>query len=318
MATTVSNAFAEFSKNIEPTQNEIDRMIRRHQYIREKLRNKIYNDPRKLDFLSGSYKRHTQIRPINDVDIMIVLDYERYWQDFGMNPLKLLRFLKKILGETYPSVEMRIQTHSIGLEFKEIPEVDIVPSFLINEKEEIYIIPDKEFSVYIKTSPVKHEKIISDHNKKLKQKFIPLIKILKKWRDNNNINFKSFHLEVFSMSILTKQFQNFQGILPYYFENASKVILNTCNDPASLSGDISNYLSEFDKLKLSKKFSETSIFCKNLIELERNGKHQKAIEGWHRILGDPFPKPILTTSSSYKGGKATKFPPEGKNYTFGV
>lgn len=320
MVSTVNQAFNDFLKEIEIKESEKEKIIKRHQYIRERLRGKIKNDSRKPDFLTGSYARHTQIRPINDIDIMVTFDNDEYWEKYGNNPQLFLSFLKRKLREIYPSSELRTQTHSIGLIFSEVPNVDVVPAFIIDDKLEIYQIPDKEFTRFIKTSPPKHQELISRYNSFLNQKFIPIIKILKKWRENNDINLKSFHLEVFCMNIFKTPFKHFQDGLNLFFSNASTRILQKCLDPIGLSGELDDYLSFEEKMKLSYVFKEKSKLSNKAIELECNGQHQESIDQWNEILGNPFPKsiiPSINISGSSKPRKKTKFPSEGRNPKFG-
>ena len=320
MVSTVNQAFNDFLKDIEPNDTEKEKIIKRHQYIRESLRGKIKNDNKKPDFLSGSYARHTQIRPINDVDIMVTFDRNEYWDKYGNNPQLFLSFLKRKLREIYPNSDLRTQTHSIGLTFSEVPNVDVVPAFIIDYKQDIYQIPDKDFTRFKETSPPKHQELISDNNKNLNQKFIPIIKTLKKWRQNNNINFKSFHLEIFCINIFKNPFGNYQDGLKIFFNNAPTKILENCYDPLGISGIIDDYLSTEEKIDLSRILKTTSILVNKASKLERDGRQQEAIKQWYQILGDPFPKPIMKSASitgSSKSRKRTKFPPEGRNPRFG-
>ena len=320
MASTVNQAFNDFLKEIEPHESEKKKIVKRHQYIRETLREKIKNDNRKSDFLTGSYARHTQIRPINDIDIIITFDRNEYWGKYGNNPKLFLSYLKRKLKEIYPNSEFRTQTHSIGINFSEAPNVDVVPAFIIDYENEIYQIPDREFTRYIETSPPKHQELISNFNTRLNQKFIPIIKILKKWRQTNDIKLKSFHLEVFCMQIFKTPFGSFQDGLEFFFTNASTEIMENCLDPIGISGELDDYLSIEEKIRLSKIFKETSLFVNNAVILEKNGQHQESIELWNELLGNPFSKPLIPSvgiSGSSKPRKKTKFPPEGRNPRFG-
>ncbi len=320
MTSTVNQAFNDFLKEIEPNDSEKEKIIKRHQYIRESLRGIIKNDNRKPDFLTGSYARHTQIRPINDIDIMVTFDRDEYWVKYGNKPQLFLSYLKRKLREVYPNSDIRTQTHSIGLDFNEAPNVDVVPAFIINYEEQIYQIPDRKFTRFIRTSPPRHQELISNFNARLNQKFIPVIKILKKWRQTNKINLKSFHLEVFCMDIFNAPFGNFQDGVKIFFNNAATKIMEKCIDPIGISGELDDYLSVEEKIKLSKLFSEMANFVNKAIELESRGLHQDSIDQWHQILGSPFPKPIfqsVSISGSSKSKKKTNFPPEGRNPRFG-
>ena len=327
MARTVSQAFDEFRQNLEPLKSEIEKIITRHTYIREKFSNKIKNDGRKHSFLSGSYSRKTLIRPINDVDIVILFDIDEYWDRFKNNPSELLYFTGKKLKETYPDKKVIVQSHSIGITFKDLPNVDIIPGFIKDYEKEIYLIPNYDLNNFIETSPSKHKDIISNHNQKLGTKFIHIIKMMKCWRNKLReesprkygfeLKFKSFHLEVFLKNLLKRTTSNYAKDIYQVFSKAAETMDYDCIDPAGLSGKLDGYLLQNQILKFKEIFNETSEKIKILLKFEMKGKDQEAIKGWREIFGHPFPKPIITQKDTYKKDLTTKFPPEGKKYTFG-
>ena len=68
--------FEQFRKNIELTKNQRDKIISSHIHLRQNnLRTLPYVDDA---FLTGSYKRHTMIKPPNDVDLFVVINHSQY------------------------------------------------------------------------------------------------------------------------------------------------------------------------------------------------------------------------------------------------
>jgi hypothetical protein len=61
--------------------------------------------------------------------------------------------------------------------------VDVVPVILADNLDEPLWIPDREWSKWIKTDPLGYGKYLSALNKVNGYKVIPLIKMLKHWRD---------------------------------------------------------------------------------------------------------------------------------------
>ncbi len=278
-------------------------------------------------FLSGSYSRNTQIRPINDVDIVILFDIEEYWDQFKNNPREMLNFTGEKLKETYPDKDIIIQSHSIGIKFKDLPDVDVIPGFIKDYNKEIYLIPNFKLNNFIETSPTKHKAIISRYNQNLGDKFIHIIKMMKCWRNKLikesmsksgiELKFKSFHLEIFLMNILKSRFSNYAKAIQQVFSKAAENLDCECYDPAGLSGRLDGYLTDIQIKTLKNIFSNTSEDIKSLLRLEMEGKYQEAIEGWRDLFGDQFPKPLKTNKNTYKKNLKTKFPIEGKNYTYG-
>ncbi len=327
MVNTVSQAFEKFRQDLEPLQSEKQAIIKRHTYIRETFSNKIENDGRKHSFLSGSYSRNTLIRPISDVDIVILFDIDEYWGEFKNNPTEMLKLTKEKISETYSDKKIKIQSHSIGIEFSNPPDVDIIPGFIKDYEKDIYFIPDINLREFIMTSPTKHKEIITSHNKLIGGKFIHIIKMFKCWRNKlkdecwskygMELKLKSFHLEVFLMNILGTNFSNYAKEFYQVFSKAVKLIDQPCYDPAGLSGRLDKYLTLTQKMKFKEIFIQTSVEIQRLLNLEMQGNNEQAIEGWRGIFGTPFPLPEYSNKSKYNKKLSTEFPPEGKNYTYG-
>src|SRR5689334_16307636 len=67
----VPQALEKFIASLELTDAQADRVNHQHIELREKLRKQL--SPSEPEFLSGSYSRNTAIRPLNDIDIFVVL-----------------------------------------------------------------------------------------------------------------------------------------------------------------------------------------------------------------------------------------------------
>ncbi|WP_255415181.1 hypothetical protein [Vitiosangium sp. GDMCC 1.1324] len=67
---SVREGLEKFIQSLELTQGQRDEVSRQHTLVREALRKRLNT---KTDFLSGSYSRHTAIRPLHDIDIFVVL-----------------------------------------------------------------------------------------------------------------------------------------------------------------------------------------------------------------------------------------------------
>lgn len=121
----LKNDFATFLTEIRPTESQREDMKTGHETLRERLR--AYEDlsPHIIsDFLQGSYKRATAVRPNGDkkadVDIVVVtnLSEDEYTP---AKALELFRpFVKKYYGGKY-----HMQGRSIGIELSYV-ELDLV------------------------------------------------------------------------------------------------------------------------------------------------------------------------------------------------
>ncbi len=74
---TTAQAFEKFRKRLELSETERTDAARRHADVRECIRGGFNV---RIDFLSGSYKRHTKTKPLKDVDVVFVLHEKEKWR----------------------------------------------------------------------------------------------------------------------------------------------------------------------------------------------------------------------------------------------
>jgi hypothetical protein len=126
--------FYRFLQEIRPTKAMRDQLIIGHKTLRERLN--AYEDLKPIlvsDFLQGSYRRYTALRPKgdkrSDVDIIIVtnLDESEY------TPNSALALFEPFLNKYYNG-KWRRQGRSFGIEMSYV-ELDVVPTSAPTEQE---------------------------------------------------------------------------------------------------------------------------------------------------------------------------------------
>lgn len=130
----LSSDFVKFLQNIRPTANMRDDLQRGHKTLRDRLNANTKLKPILVsDFLQGSYRRYTAVRPkddkCSDVDIIIVtnLDENEY------TPQKALELFEEFLEEHYKG-KWHPQGRSFGIKLSYV-ELDIVPTSAPAEQE---------------------------------------------------------------------------------------------------------------------------------------------------------------------------------------
>ena len=88
-------------------------------------------------FLSGSYAKHTSIRPVlgdkkRDVDIIVVTSYKS-----DENSKEVLEELKDVLLQNSNYDTALVQQHSVGIEMSGI-SIDVVPVIADEEDIDVY------------------------------------------------------------------------------------------------------------------------------------------------------------------------------------
>lgn len=177
--------FNKFLSNIEPSQSTVLYISSVQNTLRDYLKkHKVYADIYVDSFLSGSYAKHTSIRPAKDdkkrdVDIIVVTNH--YLSD---DSSEVLSELCDVLEESSYYYSAEVQHHSVSIELSQV-NVDVVPVIQDEEDERIYYVGDSVTGEWIKTDPKGHKTWSTQVNQDNHDKYKPLVKIFKWWRRTN-------------------------------------------------------------------------------------------------------------------------------------
>lgn len=284
------NDFERFLHNIEPSSTTKKYISSIQSNLREYLENHSTYKNKLIDtFLTGSYAKHTSIRPTKfdgktDVDIVVVTNYTE-----SDDSKEVLDELYKVCKEKYLKVTK--QSRSIGIEMQGI-EVDVVP-MIEDNLSGMYKIGNKKDGTWKKTNPKGHINWCINMNKDNNDKFVRIVKIFKWWRKNNcpdTVKYpKGITLEKIVADnlydcnnqyekIVFNTMKNIQNAYEQYIETGIKPFVSDPGIPSnnlSDSYEFNDFKSFFNKIKTHIKLLEESNFSN---------------EAWRRILGTEFPK----------------------------
>jgi hypothetical protein len=184
---TLSEYFKEFLSNIEPPEHRLAAA----KDIPDDVRRYLKDDE---DFetvdphsrLTGSYKRHTAVHNIKDVDFLVFVGYEAKKPE-PADVLKSLRAtlddLPEELGYGGRAQTLRGQRRSVHVEFdNEDFHLDVVPALIPDGTAEPLLVPDREWNKWVASHPLGYWKALSALNAANGKKVVPLVKIFKHWR----------------------------------------------------------------------------------------------------------------------------------------
>lgn len=216
-----------FLKEIEPTDVQKDGASRSHNFLRSildtgNMANRVVDS-----YLSGSYSRDTAIRPLDDVDIVFVIDHQR-WPRNGLSlflseypePEAVLITFANAIRYRYPNSSLRLQNKSVRLKLNHL-NIDVVPAIDHGKNDGRILIPDRQRGDWIQTAPKRHGEIASAINQQQEGLFKPLVKLLKYWNVGlpSTANFKSFAIETIACRIFQKmQLPSVELGLLYFFD----------------------------------------------------------------------------------------------------
>lgn len=326
MATTVNNAFAEFMStkvNLEQDKTDIARSSRNNLIDNIKKFSGasdffvVYND-KILRF--GSFERHTKIRPIDDIDLMLCLsgEGERTYMELDgvvyingsnsdsknglmtndtnyLNSTKVInRFIYKLKDlNDYSKAEMHKNQEAATLLLKSYTwNFDIVPCFYTDTG--FYLIPDGKGN-WKKTDPRIDNARTTNVNKKHNGKLLELIRLIKYWNNRKvAIRMGSYLLEC----MILNRYESIEVSENWYIDLQFKdtlnylslAILNEVEDPKGIQGDLNNFSYE-NRYKISDALTNAYQKAVEAENLEINKEDQKsAIGKWREILGKDFPE----------------------------
>ncbi|HVS81988.1 MAG TPA: hypothetical protein VHE60_09660, partial [Pyrinomonadaceae bacterium] len=134
---------------IEPNDADVADAKAAHEKVRQQLRtDKESKDAHKDTFLSGSYARDTAINDINDVDVIWIVDIDR-WKPTP--PELVLAWTEAILLKYYK--EITRQGRSVRAVAAKGVCLDIVPATLIAADDGPLWIPDRNAHDWVATHP---------------------------------------------------------------------------------------------------------------------------------------------------------------------
>lgn len=296
---TLDNLFDTFLEEIEPDKKARKYAKRAHKKLRNHLEKQDdFKEYVENIFLYGSYKRHTAINTIKDVDIVIETNFDISLQE--NDPKSVLKKLKAALVRLYKDADNpEYQRRSIKVK-DPLPEandsdltLDVIPAVRAGS---ILKVPDRVLEQWVDTNPEGHITYISTLNKNCNKRLVPLIKALKHWWEFNGKGAKpkGFWLECLVAETFDNSKQTYAEHILAVFQNISNKFLGFENfqtvpllsDPG-ISGEtlktsmtLEEFKSFMECINKSKEKASSALASDN---------EQDASSYWNEILGDEFP-----------------------------
>lgn len=287
--------FNKFISDIEPSQSTVTYISRVQNTLREYLStHETYRSVHVDTFLSGSYAKHTSIRPVlhdgkRDVDIIVVTNHTN-----DDKPSDVLNELHTVLLENADYETAVIDGQAVTIEMSGI-NIDVVPVIVDEDDDALYYIGDVNTEEWIKTDPKGHKAWATSVNKDNCDAFKPLVKIIKWWRRKNcpdDTNYpKGITLEKIiadnlgdaTLSTENLLISTMQSIIAAYKESYVDVGINPIIQDPSDKIDDNDLLAGYST-------GDFKAFVEKLtdhISLLDNEGTDNAV--WRKILGESFP-----------------------------
>jgi hypothetical protein len=186
MAKDLESLLAARASALAPTAKQLADASRSQQHLRQLLDSGRMQNRIVESFLIGSYARHTALRPLDDVDIVFVIDpsawqdgYERFVNKLP-DPDRVLGSFARAIGYRYEDSGVHLQNRSVGLKLYHL-DIDAVPAVVHPSQAGWLRVPDRRAGSWIDSGPLAHASVATAINKRDDGRFVPLVRLLKAW-----------------------------------------------------------------------------------------------------------------------------------------
>lgn len=285
---TIEQAFQSMVSGLELSEKERQEATRQQEVLRENLKQRLH---RLNDFLTGSYRRHTAIRKLHDIDMFFVFDPVKHPEFAGPNSSPALRAVQDALRAAYPNCDPpRLQNRSVNIVFKGTGiGFDVVPAIPTGEVD-VFKIPDSRTGGWILSNPKGHECLSTEANQAANKRLKPLVKAAKHWNRGHGKPLGSFHLEVMAAPPLRGFDGNYSEGLARLLRGLADGVLQPCPDPAGVGPDIDEGLSQGERQRAQAKLTAAADEADRALELAGDGRIEEAHYLWRKLLGDVYPE----------------------------
>lgn len=247
------------------------------------------------DLLTGSYKRHTKTKPLKDVDVFFVLSQQEREKYRSKPPADLINAFVKSLRAAYGEAAVEPGRRCATVEFErnttdeegKVLSIDAVPAFVVGD---CYEIPDRVRGDWVKTDPEIHMQQATAKNKELGGKWVPLVKMIKRWNRSAEKPIKpAFLIEVMMQGLVDAPFTTYPSEVRRFFAAALDGLDRQWPDPAGYGPAVSEQMTPQLIAVAKEKLRQAEMMAALAVRLEKQGKQGESIALWREIMGRFFP-----------------------------
>jgi len=325
---TAARAFDTFRQNLVDLNRDKAKKARQSRvYLQEQLV-KIAKDFPEFPCLTGdfmpfgSFARKTKIRPLDDVDMLVILNgqdaqvWKSSWDEYTflvrvtgdlsplrpytdengwVNSTKILNQFKNGLKKVpnYQKSEIKRTGVAVVLNLRSYEwSFDVVPALPVGDGSVstfYYLIPNGGGN-WMRTDPRIDRKLVTEANLNQNGYLLPLIRLIKYWNANSHAapKLSSYYLE----TLLINAFRygcpeistSIRWSVPEALRQLSSGVLNGCPDPKSLGPNLDADMDWQTKQKVYNAARERAQFAEYALYYEQQGDHQEAIKWWSYVF----------------------------------
>lgn len=325
---TVLSAFQQFQRDsVDLPSDKVQRARNSRDYLQTQLSLISTLDPSfpnlKEYVASGSFARRTKIRPLDDIDFLMVMpgaggteclspigDGFTYWVYVHNLNAALARFtssaafvdsrsvldtIKRELQRVpnYRATDVSRSGEAVTLELSSQEwKFDIVPAYAVEPNTHHYLIPDGHGN-WKRTDP----RIDSNRTTTINQQhgglILPLIRLLKYWLNKSvKIDLSSYYFETLILDLFAFQapFASLPLALKWFFDNAQTQVYLDRSDPKGLDRPLTSPDNLLMRHYTAEAMKRASQFASYALMYDNAHEPAQAIYWWRMVFGNDFPQ----------------------------
>lgn len=285
----VDDAFENLRRAGEITQTDQNRAQSRHARIRKALEDRWDID---RTFLTGSYDRHTKIKPLEDVDIFAVIDPDGAQAAYrNRPPADVVNAMAELLDGLFSSIDVDGSAVVIAVSDDDGQATfELVASY--DHEQGGYEIPDPDDGRWIRTDPNVHARLTSEKNAECNSKWVPFVKMIKNWNAEAGRPIpQSFLIEVMALDLVKSPFGRYPDEIATFLGNIADHVDGPWPDPAQLGPALDESFTQAQRQRIREAASAAMNVAEEAIYLQDQDKETAAVAKWRELFGNRMPRP---------------------------
>lgn len=272
----------------------------------------------------GSFARSTKIRPLDDIDLLLLLngsgtqakqspnDSSAYWLWINDNTAPLSRFpdshgfvdsikvlnrIRDSLSElsNYRKAEVRRNQQAVVLNLVSYDwSFDIVPAVPVPDGiggTAHYLIPNGNGD-WMRTDPRKDTSNVTRVNQALRSLFLPTLRLLKYWNyRTHKPRLGSYYFETLTLRVFetAPAIYDIPTAIAYFFDHCLAPLALPCPDPKGLGENLDRGVDAATKQRVRAAVDAAATSARTALREASQYNHAAAIAAWREVFGPEFP-----------------------------
>lgn len=257
-------------------------------------------------FLQGSFARKTMIKPLRDIDKVVILDESLR----DPSPDEVMDRLERVLSTSYLKATFERTRHSLKLDFgSDSFCFDIVPAWETPTGDDDVLIADRDHRNWKRSNTRELMRVVAERNKQTDGVFVHVVRMIKHLvADQMNKIIPGLHVESIAYAVLTCA-TPFADACIAVLDAGTRMLGGSYSDPTG-TDPISARLTPERRLQAQGAFQAAAAQAVEAHRLAEAGDDANAIRVWHELFGDPFPaaqsQSLRTALAAAAGGSVTR------------